>query len=119
MSRLRPCLPALVTAALLPFAPAALADPVAGVDMQCVSPAGDPAPNTPEWVQRDTINQYCAGLRNREIAEELMVSTRTVEFHLTNIYAKLGFKSRAQLVARGVEASTWPPSLTPGGRATH
>ena len=32
-----------------------------GVDMSCVAPAGDPAPNTPEWIQRDTLNQYCAG----------------------------------------------------------
>ena len=44
----------------------AQADPVVGVDMQCVAPAGDPAPNTPEWIQRDTINQYCAGLRIRD-----------------------------------------------------
>jgi hypothetical protein len=42
------------------------AAPVLGVDMSCVAPAGDPAPNTPEWVQRDTQNQYCAGLRNRD-----------------------------------------------------
>src|SRR5689334_477220 len=48
------------------FAAQAQADPVVGVDMQCVSPAGDPEPNTPEWIQRDTINQYCAGLRNRD-----------------------------------------------------
>src|SRR4051812_9134999 len=46
-------------------APAAAA-PVAPVDMSCVAPAGDPAPNTPEWIQRDTQNQYCAGLRNRD-----------------------------------------------------
>jgi alpha-beta hydrolase superfamily lysophospholipase len=44
----------------------ALAEPVVGVDMSCVAPAGDPAPNTPEWVARDTQNQYCAGLRNRD-----------------------------------------------------
>jgi alpha-beta hydrolase superfamily lysophospholipase len=37
-----------------------------GPDMSCVSPAGDPAPNTPEWIQRDTLNQYCASLRNRD-----------------------------------------------------
>src|SRR3954451_18946383 len=47
-------------------APAAVADPPVGVDMTCVAPAGDPQPNTPEWVQRDTQNQYCAGLRNRD-----------------------------------------------------
>jgi dienelactone hydrolase len=46
-------------------APATAAPPL-GVDMSCVAPAGDPAPNTPEWVARDTKNQYCAGLRNRD-----------------------------------------------------
>jgi hypothetical protein len=42
------------------------AAPVVGVDMSCVSPAGNPAPNTPEWFARDTQNQYCASLRNRD-----------------------------------------------------
>lgn len=46
-------------------APAVAAPPL-DVDMSCVAPAGDPEPNTPEWVQRDTQNQYCAGLRNRD-----------------------------------------------------
>jgi alpha-beta hydrolase superfamily lysophospholipase len=44
----------------------ASADPLVGVDMQCYAPAGDPELNSPEWVQRDTINQYCAGLRIRD-----------------------------------------------------
>src|SRR4051794_14804416 len=44
----------------------AQADPVVGVDMSCVAPAGDPAPNTPEWIQRDANNQNCAGLRIRD-----------------------------------------------------
>ncbi len=42
------------------------AAPVLPVDPQCTAPAGDPAAGSPEWVQRDTINQYCAGLRNRD-----------------------------------------------------
>jgi dienelactone hydrolase len=50
---------------VLPIASAEAA-PVLDVDMSCVAPAGDPAPNTPEWIQRDTQNQYCAGLRVRD-----------------------------------------------------
>jgi dienelactone hydrolase len=34
--------------------------------VDCLAPAGDPEPNTPEWVRRDTINQYCATLRLRD-----------------------------------------------------
>jgi dienelactone hydrolase len=44
----------------------ALGDPVAGVDMSCLAPAGDPAPRTPEWQERDTHNQYCSTLRLRD-----------------------------------------------------
>lgn len=41
-----------------------------------------------------------AGLRNREIADELFVSVKTVEFHLRHVFAKLGVTSRTQLVRR-------------------
>jgi dienelactone hydrolase len=34
--------------------------------IDCLAPAGDPAPGTPEWQRRDTINQYCATLRLRD-----------------------------------------------------
>jgi DNA-binding CsgD family transcriptional regulator len=37
------------------------------------------------------------GLSNREVAERLYVSPRTVDFHLRNIFSKLGISSRAAL----------------------
>lgn len=41
----------------------------------------------------------CRGLRNKEIAQELFVSLRTVEVRLTRIYHKLGVSSRAHMIA--------------------
>ena len=40
------------------------------------------------------------GLTNREIAQTLFVTVRTVEEHLSHAYAKLGIRSRAQLARR-------------------
>ena len=40
------------------------------------------------------------GLANKEIARALVVTVSTVEFHLSNVYAKLGIRSRAQLGSR-------------------
>jgi DNA-binding CsgD family transcriptional regulator len=39
------------------------------------------------------------GLSNREVAAELYISPKTVQYHLTRIYAKLGVRSRAELGA--------------------
>jgi predicted ATPase/DNA-binding CsgD family transcriptional regulator len=39
------------------------------------------------------------GLTNRAIAESLVIGERTVETHISHILAKLGFTSRAQIVA--------------------
>jgi DNA-binding NarL/FixJ family response regulator len=39
------------------------------------------------------------GKSNRELAEALVVSQKTVERHLANIYAKIGVNSRAAAVA--------------------
>jgi DNA-binding NarL/FixJ family response regulator len=36
---------------------------------------------------------------NREIAAELYVNTKTVEFHLANLFTKLGVRNRTALAA--------------------
>ncbi|MEV0600373.1 AAA family ATPase [Streptomyces sp. NPDC050315] len=40
------------------------------------------------------------GLTNRQIARELVLSTKTIEYHLGNAYAKLGISSRMGLVSQ-------------------
>lgn len=52
--------------------------------------------------ERDVARLICEGLANKEIATRLFVSPRTVQAHLTNIYAKLGIASRVQLVQEAV-----------------
>ncbi len=43
----------------------------------------------------DVVELVAAGLGNDQIAERLVVSTRTVERHLSNIYAKLRLSGKA------------------------
>jgi DNA-binding NarL/FixJ family response regulator len=43
------------------------------------------------------------GPTNREIAQALFVTPRTVEVHLTNAYRKLGISSRSQLATALIE----------------
>jgi DNA-binding CsgD family transcriptional regulator len=40
-----------------------------------------------------------AGMSNRQVAAELFISIKTVQFHLTHIYSKLNLTSRTELAA--------------------
>ncbi|GGQ55313.1 helix-turn-helix transcriptional regulator [Streptomyces althioticus] len=60
------------------------------------SGAGDLARLTPQQLR---IARYvAAGATNREVALSLSVSTRTVDYHLRNVFATLGLRSRVELV---------------------
>ncbi|MDA0184784.1 LuxR C-terminal-related transcriptional regulator [Solirubrobacter phytolaccae] len=51
--------------------------------------------------QEITVAELVAsGHSNREVATDLQLSVKTVEVHLTRIYAKLGISSRGQLASR-------------------
>lgn len=49
--------------------------------------------------EADVVQLLTEGLSNREIAERLVLSVRTVETHVQNIFNKTGFTSRAQVAA--------------------
>ncbi|MEU8147858.1 AAA family ATPase [Nonomuraea sp. NPDC048901] len=54
--------------------------------------------------QQDAVAQLVAtGLTNRQIARELLLSVKTVEYHISQVYARLGVSSRVAL-ANGVRA---------------
>jgi DNA-binding CsgD family transcriptional regulator len=46
------------------------------------------------------------GLTNREIAQRLIISSRTVESHVDHIKAKLGFGRRARIVAWALDRAS-------------
>jgi LuxR family maltose regulon positive regulatory protein len=49
--------------------------------------------------EREVLRLVVAGLSNREIAEELVITLGTAKRHVSNIYAKLDVHSRARAIA--------------------
>ena len=60
-----------------------------------------PEPLTPR--EQEILELIAAGLTNREIAEQLVVSPETVKKHARAIYGKLGVRSRTEAAARARE----------------
>jgi len=58
--------------------------------------------------ERGVLRLVAAGLSNRQIAETLSLSERTIKFHVTAILNKLGADNRAQAVALAAERGLLP-----------
>jgi DNA-binding CsgD family transcriptional regulator len=72
--------------------------------------AGDPDELTPQELR--VALAVAGGATNREVAAELFLSPKTIEFHLGSVYRKLGIHSRTELAALVADRR-----LEPGGFA--
>jgi DNA-binding NarL/FixJ family response regulator len=76
------------------------------------SPAGrSPTVSLPELTEREreVLALMARGAHNKDIAEKLVISGKTVSNHITNIFGKLQVADRAQAVLRAREAGLGGP----------
>jgi predicted ATPase/DNA-binding CsgD family transcriptional regulator len=71
-------------------------------------PSGTPRPGALSNREHEIAAMVAEGLSNREIAERLVISKRTVDAHVEHIFSKLGVSSRVQV-------ATWLTSGQPAG----
>ena len=64
--------------------------------------------------ERRVVERAAAGASNREIAQALFVTVKTVEMHLGHAYRKLGIASRSELPPTSADLPTFS-----GRRANH
>jgi DNA-binding NarL/FixJ family response regulator len=61
----------------------------------------------------EVLRAAAQGLTNYDIAQQLTVSVRTVEAHLTHVYNKLGVSSRTEAVVHAMRQGWIPPEDRP------
>ncbi|MEU5877018.1 BREX system ATP-binding domain-containing protein [Spirillospora sp. NPDC047279] len=74
--------------------------------------AGHAARLTPQ--EQAVARLVATGLTNRQVAGELVLSVKTIEYHLSNAYSKLGVAGRSGLAAMLAEHSALGTQTTPG-----
>lgn len=66
--------------------------------------------------ETEVLEQVARGITNKEVANVLFVTEKTIKFHLTNIYRKCGWKSRSQAIvwcAKEAQPAVAAPIHTP------
>ena len=80
-----------------------------GPPIATVAPAGGAGSSAPvedlSAREREVMQLVAEGLSNEEIAERLVLSVRTVERHLSNVYVKLRVSGKAARAAAAVRFS--------------
>jgi NarL family two-component system response regulator LiaR len=64
----------------------------------------------------DVLRLMCRGMTNKEIAQELCVTLKTVEYHVTNILGKLGVANRTEAAVWGLAQGLVGPSFHDNSR---
>jgi DNA-binding NarL/FixJ family response regulator len=82
---------------LAPTAAAAVLRRVRGEATPSATPALTPR-------ERSVLQHLARGLGNKQIAAQLGIAERTVKFHVSSVFTKLGAGNRAEAVARAVQA---------------
>ena len=59
--------------------------------------------------EQKVVELVAQGLTNREVAKQLFVSPRTVETHLSHVFAKMGVSSRVQLAVAAARHTAGQP----------
>ena len=58
--------------------------------------------------EHDVVDLLLGGRTNRMIGEQLGISRRTVETHLSHVFGKLGMRTRVELAADAARAAALP-----------
>jgi DNA-binding NarL/FixJ family response regulator len=75
-----------------------LAAATAGRPDPATAPIAQPLPDDLTPREAEVLRLIAAGLSNREIAAQLVVSDATVKTHVNHVFAKIGARDRAQAV---------------------
>lgn len=108
----RTVLTAVVVAVAVAVTGTGSAEPVFGVDERCFAPAGNPEPGSPEWMERDALNQYCASLRPRDQA-----ASPAFGFANLTTGAALSAEHLVDQLERPTEPKGGITTLVPGAKA--
>jgi NarL family two-component system response regulator LiaR len=74
-----------------------------------VAPVESPAVEPLTKREREVLSLVAQGMTNPQIAEQLVISTSTVQFHVHNILGKLGVGTRTEAVSMAIQSKIIEP----------